>query len=363
MLLYRKYFIKNILPLLIVVTFSMTSMVWITQVLKLLYLFDRGIKVMDFLSLIILVLPTLLFILLPVITVITVIYIYNNLKIERQLIILQASGVNNLQLALPALYVALMVALFAYYISSTIMPLSHINLKSRLSFIKNNYISSMIEEKTFNKITKDITIYIDKKSAGNVMSGVIIFDNRNTDNPSVVFAGSGILDIYENNPVFELSNGIRQEYDINGNLTQLTFDSLMIKLQNDNPLISERTQHNKEANEYYIEELLEPPVDLSPMKRIKFIAEAHQRIIWPLYNFVLPFLALAVFLKYPYSKKITFIPILFTALSVLIVTSIHFTLQNFASKNLAFVSACYLNIFLILATGLYLFVRKRIYTR
>ncbi len=109
MLLYRKYFIKNILPLLIVVTFSVTSIVWITQILKLLYLFDKGIKVMDFFSLIVLVLPTLLFILLPVIMVITVIYIYNNLKVERQLIILQASGVNNVQLALPALYVALIV--------------------------------------------------------------------------------------------------------------------------------------------------------------------------------------------------------------------------------------------------------------
>ncbi|WP_419235102.1 LptF/LptG family permease [Rickettsia endosymbiont of Nabis limbatus] len=360
MLLYRKYFIKNILPLLIVITFSMTSLVWITQVLKLLYLFDKGIKVMDFLSLIILVLPTLLFILLPIITVITIIYIYNNLKIERQLIILQTSGVGNLQLALPALYVALIVALLAYYISSTIMPLSHINLKSRLSFIKNNYISSMIEEKTFNKITKDITVYIDKKSVGNVMKGVIIFDNRNTDNPSVVFANSGILDIYKNDPIFELSKGSRQEYDINGNITQLTFDSLMIKLQNDNPLISQRTTHNKEANEYYIDELLAPPIDLNPMKKIKLIAEAHQRIIWPLYNFVLPFLALAVFLKYPYSKKTTFMPILFAALSVLIATSAHFTLQNFASKNLAFITACYLNIFFILSIGLYLFTRKRI---
>lgn len=360
MLLYRKYFIKNILPLLIVVTFSITSMVWITQILKLLYLFDKGIKVMDFCSLIILVLPTLLFILLPVITVITVIYIYNNLKIERQLIILQASGVNNLQLAMPALYVALIVMLIAYCISSTIMPLSHINLKSRLSFIKNNYISSIIEEKTFNKITKDITVYIDKKSAGNIMNGVIIFDNRNLDNPSVVFAGSGILDIYENNPVFELGKGIRQEYDVNGNLTQLTFDSLMIKLQNDNPLISQRTKHNKEANEYYIRELLEPPTDINPTKRTKLISEAHQRIIWPLYNFVLPFLALAVFLKYPYSKKTTFIPILLTALSVLTVTSIHFILQNFASKNLDLIFACYLNVFLILVTGLYLFISKKI---
>jgi len=217
----------------------------------------------------------------------------------------------------------------------------------------------MIEEKTFNKITKDVTVYIDKKSSGSVLNGVIIFDNRNLDNPSVVFANSGMLDIYENDPIFELNKGIRQEYDVNGNLTQLSFDSLIIKLQNENPLISQKSNHNKEANEYYIRELLKPPSDLSLVKRTKLIAEAHQRIIWSLYNFVLPFLALSIFLKYPYSKKTTFLPVLFAALSVLTVTSIHFTLQNFASKNLSFVIACYLNMILILATGLYLFMRKK----
>ncbi|AAU04315.1 LptF/LptG family permease [Rickettsia typhi] len=360
MLLYRKYFIKNILPLLIIVTFSVTSIVWITQILKLLYLFDKGIKVIDFFNLVVLVLPILLFILLPVITVISVLYIYNNLKVERQLIILQASGVNNIQLALPALYVALTVMLFAYYISSTILPLSHINLKSRLSFIKNNYISSMIEEKTFNKITKNITVFIDKKLAGNIMNGIIIFDNRNADKPSIVFAGSGTLNIHGNNPIFELNKGLRQEYDVNGNLTQLTFDSLMIKLQNDSSLASQRTQHNKEANEYYISELLTPSHDLVITKKIKLIAEAHQRIIWPLYNFVLPCLALAVFLRYPYSKKTTFIPVLFSALTVLLVTAIHFILQNFASKNLDFIFACYFNLLVALTIGLYLLVRKRI---
>ncbi|MGX6960379.1 MAG: LptF/LptG family permease [Rickettsia endosymbiont of Pentastiridius leporinus] len=359
MLLYRKYFIKNVLPMLMVIAFAVTSLVWITQVLKFLYLFDKGIKVTDFCGLIILVLPTLLFILLPIASVIAIIYIYNNLKVERQLIILQASGVNNFQLALPALYIALIVMLLAYYISSTIMPLSHITLKSRLNFIKNNYISGMIEEKTFNKITKDITIYIDKKSAGNIMNGVIIFDNRNADNPSVVFAGSGTFDIYDNNPIFGLNNGIRQEYDINGNLTQLSFKSLMIKLQNENP-IAEKTEHNKEINEYYITELLNPSININNEKRIKLIAEAHQRIIWSLYNFVLPFLSLAVFLRYPYSKKTTFIPILIAALAVLMVASTHFILHNLALKNLSFIFACYANILFAILVGLYFFLRKRV---
>ncbi|MFV9853042.1 MAG: hypothetical protein AB8U10_05665, partial [Rickettsia aeschlimannii] len=69
---------------------------------------------------------------------------------------------------------------------------------------------------------------------------------------------------------------------------------------------------------------------------------------------------LAVFLRYPYSKKITFMPVLFSALTVLLVTSIHFILQNLASKNLDFIFACYFNLVIALTIGLYLFVRKRI---
>ncbi|WP_253308193.1 MULTISPECIES: LptF/LptG family permease [unclassified Rickettsia] len=360
MLLYQKYFIRSIFPLLITVTFSVTSLVWITQILKLLYLFDKGIKITDFFNLIILVLPSLLFVLLPIITVIAVIYTYNDLKTARQLIILQASGVNNLQLAKPALYIALIVTLFAYYLSSTAMPLSYINLKSRLSFIKNNYISNMIEEKIFNKISKDITIYIDKKLANNIMSGLIVFDSRNLENPSILFAESGTLSIYDNDPVFELDKGIRQIYDNNGNLTQLSFNALIVRLSSDNPLAHERNKHNRDINEYYIKELLQPDTELLTQKKIKLIAEGHQRLLWPLYNFALTFLALAVFFKYPYSRKSTLIPVLLAALSVLAVTSLHFTLQNFASKDLSFIFPCYLNIFVAIVIGLYLFLCKSI---
>ncbi|MFY9589228.1 LptF/LptG family permease [Rickettsia endosymbiont of Halotydeus destructor] len=360
MLLYQKYFIRNIFPLLITVTFSVTSLVWITQILKLLYLFDKGIKITDFFNLIILVLPSLLFVLLPIVTVIAVIYTYNDLKTARKLIILQVSGVNNLQLARPAFFVALVVTLFAYYLSSAAMPLSYINLKSRLSFIKNNYISNMIEEKTFNKISKDITLYIDKKLTDNTMTGLVVFDNRNLENPSILFAETGILNIYDNDPVFKLNKGIRQIYDKNGNLTQLSFNSLKVRLSKDNSLAHERDKYNRDINEYYIQELLQPDSELPAQKKIKLIAEGHQRLLWPLYNFALTFLALAVFLRYPYSKKSTLMPMLLTAMSVLVVTSLHFTLQNFASRDLSFIIPCYINMFVAIVIGLYLFLRKTV---
>ncbi|MCC8484007.1 MAG: LptF/LptG family permease, partial [Rickettsia endosymbiont of Labidopullus appendiculatus] len=89
MLIYKRYIIRNIVPSLVLIIFSVTSLVWITQILKMLYLIDKGIKAQDFLNLIILIIPSLLFILLPFATIVAVIYTYNALSERRQIIILQ----------------------------------------------------------------------------------------------------------------------------------------------------------------------------------------------------------------------------------------------------------------------------------
>ena len=61
-----QYIIKNILLPFVIITFSITILVWITQVLKLLYLIDKGVDPIHFLRTIVLILPSLLFVLLPI---------------------------------------------------------------------------------------------------------------------------------------------------------------------------------------------------------------------------------------------------------------------------------------------------------
>lgn len=360
MLIYKRYIIRNVVPSLVIIIFSVTSLVWITQVLKMLYLIDKGIKAQDFLNLIILVIPSLLFILLPFATVIAIIYTYNALSERRQIIILQNLGLNNIQLASPALIVALVVTLFAYYISTSLLPLSHGKLKSDLIFMRNNYASNILDEKTFNPISKDITVYFDKKLPDGTMKNLIIFDNRKHDNHAILFSRSGVFKIYNNSSSFQLKDGVRQVYDHNGNLNNLLFDILTVELvsNNDKKLVKE--QYNREINEYYIDELLKPSNILSEQRKIKLIAEGHQRLIWPMYNFVLVFLTLSVFLQQPYNKKSGLRQILITTLSAVIITYLHFLLQNLASKDLNFIFACYANIIIAIILSLYLYFRRTI---
>ncbi len=359
MLIYQRYIAKSILTPLLVIAFIITSLVWITQILKLLYLIDKGIRLGHFLGLVILVVPSLLFMVLPFITILAVIYTYNRLGEERQLIIFKNAGLANLSLAVPAILVAALVTIFAYYLSLSAMPASYSKLKSELSFLKDNYTSSIIKEKTFSQISKNFTVYVNKKSPDGYLYGLVLFDNR-ADKPVIVFARSGQFLADQNSLAFELKEGNRQEYDSNGNLTRLYFDSLIVELNSNQQSEHKQDKDNRDVSAYYLNELLHPNSGLPLQRQLKLLTEGHQRLVWPAYNFVLTFLALAVFLKQPYNKKSHIRQILLTTAAIVFATYAHFSFHNIATKNIYFIYAYYINILAILSFSIWLYKRKTI---
>ena len=360
MLLYQRHIVKNILLPFIVITFLITGIVWITQVMRLLYLIDKGMRLSQFFGLVILVLPSLLFVVLPFVTVLACIYTYNKLSEERQLTILKSCGLSNMKLAIPALIIAGLATLISYYISAQVLPLSYMKLKSNLNYIKDNYVLNIINEKTFTSISKHITVYINKKTPDGTMLGLILFDNRNNKSQAIIFAEYGKFKIYNNIPIFQLYTGSRQAYDNNGNITKLYFDSLIVELINNNSMKLEGGADKRDINEYFIKELLNPSAELPEQKKKKLQAEGHQRLIWPFYNFLLTFLAMALFLKQPYNKKSHFKQISLTAIGIVIVTYLHFTFQNIATKELSFILVCYANIIISIIFSMWLFILRTI---
>lgn len=101
MQIYQRYIIHNIFNAFVVICFVIISVVWITQVLKLLYLIDLGIGLGHFLQLVVLIIPWLLFIILPLVTICATLYTYNHLTGSRQLLLLRSFGLSNTQLAIP----------------------------------------------------------------------------------------------------------------------------------------------------------------------------------------------------------------------------------------------------------------------
>ena len=344
MLTYKRYIFRSIFIPLITIAFVLTSLVWITQILKLLYLIDKGVKLKDFFQLIILLIPFLLFTIFPLITVLAIVNVYKRLREERQLIVFRSIGLSDISIARPALLLAILITMLCYYISFSLLPFSYHKLKQELVNLKNNYISDIVDVRTFNQVSKHTTIYVDKKNPDGSLAGVVLFDNTQPESKAVLFASKGKIINNGKEQFFELQDGLRQAYDNSGNLTKIHFDRLQVEISNDNENELDKNKIQSTL-ELYIPQLLWPDKSLSEQKQHKLIVDGHQRIIWPLYNYVFAFLALSIFLKHPYNRKSNLKHIILTIIPLVLVTYIHFTMQKFAYQDKNFIFFCYLNVF------------------
>lgn len=344
------------MPSLATITLVLTSIVWITQTLRMIHLIDKGIKFSRFLELILFIVPSLLFMILPIIVVISVVHVYNRLQDERQIVILRSSGLSNFELAKPALIVASIITVIAYFISAYLMPLSYNKLKEGLVNFKEGYVSSIIEARTFNQISKHSTIYVDNKNSNGSLSGIVLFDNKLPANRTILFAKKGRIAISDPHKTsFELTDGLRHSYDQLGNLTKLHFDHLVVAINEES---SDSTDRQRTSLELYIQEMIWPDKDLPQEKQNRLITDGHLRIVWPLFNFAFVFLALSIFLNQPYNRKSHIKQFLLTFLPILLSSYIHFTVQKIAYKDLSYIFLCYLNVILCIIFSIWQSTRK-----
>jgi len=353
---YKKYIFKTIFPTFLTLSAVLTSLVWITQTLRLVHLIDKGIEFTTFLKIVVLLIPSLLFMILPVITVISVIVVYNRLQDERQLLILRSAGLSNFNLAKPALFLAILITIFASYISAYLMPYSYNKLKQETSNFQKGYVANIIEARTFNQISKTSTIYIDKRNSDGSMDGVIFFDNKNPENRTIFFAKQGIINTTDSeNTQFELIDGLRHSYDSQGNLTKLYFDNLAVVIGSEK---NDEGSRSKTSLELYLNEMLWPDASLSTEKQNRLITDAHSRIIWPLFNFAFVFLSLSIFLRQPYNRKSHIKQYIITFIPILIASYFHFTLQKIAYTDLNYIFLCYANVFICIMLSIWLNTKK-----
>lgn len=232
------------------------------------------------------------------------------------------------------------------------MPISYNQLKSELGKFRDNYISNMIEPQTFNPVSKYVTIYAYKKNSNRSLEGVILFDNKVPADKTILLAKEGeIVDFSQQKIKFRLKNGLRYSYDNLGNITKLYFDDMLVEVASESNNYSQRT---KTSLELFVHEMLWPDQNLSQEKQNRLTIDGHMRLVWPAFNFAFVFLALSVFLKFPYNRKNYIKPYIYAFIPILSATYLHFTIQKLAYKNPEYVFLCYANIFICIIVAIIL---------
>lgn len=346
-MIYQRHLINTLIVPLVMTMAIIVSLVWLSQIMKLSYIIELGVGIVKFTLLTLSVLPTVALSTMPLAASVACFFGYNYLYFDRELIALSTSGLSNMQIATPAIKLALGLTFLSYMLSFFLSPMSYHMLKEDMNYLRGNYISSAIHERTFDTLSKNVVLFVDKKESSSKMSGIIMFDHRK-NNSVTVFAKMGQLTTNGDIPVFELYDGMRQEVDSNGYMNQMTFAHLVVPLPSKHEV---RSKNIMDLQEYDIFELINPKGDYSDLRLKQLNAEKHQRFIWPGYVVALVMLTLGIYLREPYSRVTHKTLLIKVALSIAVVLYLHFTFHNLSVDRPNFNIVCYINLLATIFLG------------
>jgi len=336
-----RYMLRQCLSVMIFVTAALSAAVWLAQSLRLVDLIvNRGLSAEVFLYLALLILPRFFDIVLPIGAFIAVLFIFNRLISESELVVMRAAGLSPLTLARPVLVLAGIAFLVLLSLSAYFLPASNREFKDLQFEIRNRFVSSLLQEGRFTNLSDKLTIYIGGRNERGEVNGLLINDERDPEQPITIFAERGAFADTADGSRIIMVNGNRQKYDrANGKLSLLTFDRYTLDLDTmrDAPGVRFR-----EAQERFLGELFFPPDGLDPATYRSFIVEAHQRLALPLSVFSFVMIPLACLLPGEFNRRGQLRRVLLAVALALLFQSLDLGVRNLAAGSYAAIPLMYL---------------------
>ena len=246
-----------------------------------------------------LLLPDLMIIVLPIALFAVVLFVYNRLTSDKELIIMEAIGMSARDLSKPTLFLSTIITLICLFITIHISPIYATKYRTFIFDSKNNISALLIQEGEFNQITEGLTIYV-RNSKDNILSDIFINDQREKKRIRTILAEQGIISMNNNNITLALVNGSIQE-KVKGKYTFGTFE----KYSADLGVIAKNSVRSKRAGELGIIELIRSKElgYANDSNYSKYLVEIHKRLIQPFYNLIFVLVALLAIFKSPLNKR------------------------------------------------------------
>src|SRR5580698_8074619 len=126
----NRYILRQCIGVMLFVTGALTAAVWVAQLLRLVDLIvNRGLSAEVFLYLALLILPRFIDIVLPIGAFIAVLFVFNRLTTESELVVMRAAGISPLGLAKPVLELGVIAWVILMTLSLYFLPASNREFK------------------------------------------------------------------------------------------------------------------------------------------------------------------------------------------------------------------------------------------
>lgn len=346
MTLITRYLIKTLLMGLIFIALSLVFSIWLTQILRFLELVvDSGAPAGMFFSLLSLVIPRLTEIILPIATLGSVLFVYNKLTLDNELIVMRAAGIGPWGLIRPVFYLGTVLVIIQFILAGWVSPLSHAKLQSMRQEIKAEFSSLLIREGVFNTIGKNTTVYARQKGSDGTLFGLLIHQRSDSTDgatrlkmqSSTVTAEQGRLIIgAPNNPDMVqiiLKNGSQQQRNPKtGAVSRLDFEHYALDIT---PEKREARVRWIEPDERTLNELLSidesNPRDAQNLN--EFRVEIHRRFSSPFLIASFCALALVGLMAGPYDRRGQTKRIVMCIVAAIAIQSLYMMFLSLASSH------------------------------
>lgn len=336
------YVLGQLLAPVAILTFLMTSVIWLVTVLPYLDLvITRGQSAFTFLYLILLALPTPLVIIMPIAFFFAVLFTLHRLQSDSELVVMASAGYSLRQLAMPVLGAAAIVMALTYACLLWLMPAGQRALRDKVVDIRADMAGALLNEGDFNTSQRGLTIFIRQLSNKGEIRGILVHNNRDRARPVTYIAEKGILAQTPAGARLIMVDGTIETSAQGGKQLQvLHFERDTINLDQ----FSEPTRYTlRKMNERYLDELLWPSEPgIAQRIRDQFFAAGHDRIAQPLYCIAFALIALAAVMRGRRQRGSIAIRLTVASLAAIGLRIASYGVMGLAQRHPALVSIFYL---------------------
>ena len=286
------YVIKEISSSFLFSVILLTGILWLGQSLRHLDLLtSNNIDISAYFSYVFLLLPKIFQLTTPIAFFVSILFVLNRLRSDSELIVLWAAGKSNRNILIKPIFIyTSFIFIFLITLSVYLTPYSLNEIRHKIIDIRSSGIhAAMLKERKFISPVDTLTIFLQEIN-GNEISGLLIHDLKDPNNPNTYIAENGELIVEKNNKFLRLYNGNIQILDKeNQKISEIYFESYDLNLS---------PYSHKESSHFYTDEL-KTSIIINKIKKNNYsgaeFAELNNRIINPIYIFCISLLPLLIF--------------------------------------------------------------------
>lgn len=322
---------------------GLTGVIWLIQSLRIIELIvTRGLSLTTFLTMTVLLLPNFLVIILPISLFAVVLFTYNKLIVDRELVIMRTAGLSNWSISSAALLVALLTSFVSYALNLYITPEAYKQFRVMQWDIRQDEAQIFLREGVFNEIRSGVMVFVQERSASGELIGIMVHDSRDATRPTTYIASRGALVQTSTGPRVVLGKGSIQRVEQPSNRYNFgSFDSYTLEFGSSAG--KEQEERYREPRERSIGELFSvTPESVGERDFGRMRVEGHRRIYTPLSVFAYTLIGLALLLTGQFSRRGHVERVLLAVGIVIFLMSGDLGLSTLAAKNLALVPLLYI---------------------